>query len=94
MLVGDDVKKVTEAAEHAKSLIGCEIMQNEPYYRSSGHVQARTRSSSYSSARRHYSLPCSAAFSCCTKEQHVDLTDGCMVGIRWSSTTRPWTSAA
>ena len=41
MLVGDDVKKVAEAADHAKKLIGCKIMQNKPYYRTAGHVQVR-----------------------------------------------------
>jgi len=39
VLVGDDVKKVAEAAEFAKKLIGCKIMQNKPYYRTAGHVQ-------------------------------------------------------
>ncbi|CAL8469658.1 g9199 [Coccomyxa elongata] len=39
VLVGDDVKKVTEAADFAKKLIGCKIMQNKPYYRTAGHVQ-------------------------------------------------------
>ena len=43
MLVGDDVKKVAEAATFAKKLIGCTILENTPYYRSSGHVQVRTR---------------------------------------------------
>lgn len=41
MLVGDDVKKVAEAADYAKKLIGCKIMQNKPYYRTAGHVQVR-----------------------------------------------------
>ena len=41
MLVGDDVKKVAEAATFAKKLIGCTILENTPYYRSSGHVQVR-----------------------------------------------------
>jgi hypothetical protein len=40
VLVGDDVKKVSEAAGFAKKLIGCDIMKNAPYYRTSGHVQA------------------------------------------------------
>ncbi|EIE21427.1 hypothetical protein COCSUDRAFT_56647 [Coccomyxa subellipsoidea C-169] len=39
VLVGDDVKKVAEAADYAKKLIGCKIMQNKPYYRTAGHVQ-------------------------------------------------------
>lgn len=39
VLVGDDVKKVAEAGEFAKKLIGCKIMQNKPYYRTAGHVQ-------------------------------------------------------
>lgn len=41
VLVGDDVKKVAEAATFAKKLIGCTILENTPYYRSSGHVQVR-----------------------------------------------------
>lgn len=41
MLVGDDAKKVAEAASYAKKLIGCTILENNPYYRSSGHVQVR-----------------------------------------------------
>ena len=39
VLVGDDAKKVAEAAAFAKKLIGCTILENNPYYRSSGHVQ-------------------------------------------------------
>lgn len=33
------MKKVAEAADFAKKLIGCKIMQNKPYYRTAGHVQ-------------------------------------------------------
>lgn len=39
VVVGDDAKKVAEAAGYAKKLIGCKILENTPYYRSSGHVQ-------------------------------------------------------
>lgn len=41
--MGDDVKKVAEAAGFAKKLIGCTILENTPYYRSSGHVQVGAR---------------------------------------------------
>lgn len=38
------MKKVAEAADYAKKLIGCKIMQNKPYYRTAGHVQVRLAS--------------------------------------------------
>lgn len=39
VLVGDTPSRVAEAAKYAKKLIGCEIMESTPYYRSEGHVQ-------------------------------------------------------
>jgi len=37
--VGDTPSRVAEAANHAKKLIGCKILDSTPYYRADGHLQ-------------------------------------------------------
>ena len=39
VLVGDTPSRVAEAAKYAKELIGCDIMESQPYFSQEGHVQ-------------------------------------------------------
>ena len=41
VLVGDTPSRVAEAAKYAKELIGCDIMESQPYFSPDGHVQVR-----------------------------------------------------
>ena len=44
VLVGDTPSRVAEAAKYAKELIGCDIMESQPYFSQEGHVQVCHRS--------------------------------------------------
>ena len=65
VLVGDTPSRVAEAAKYAKELIGCDIMESQPYFSQEGHVQVCHRSHmKQNMGKPHYLLAPREAYSC------------------------------